>query len=90
MVLYHNPQSRHQQGTAHGVTDDETGTSFIPAFSTKEDAQQCFLMMPKDVINEKYEVQAIIAEDLISMGKTSGHVVYHLDHKGEVKETITR
>lgn len=71
-----------------GYTDKETNTTFIPAFKTKEIAQQCFLIMPKDIMNNKYEVQAIIKEDLMDQAKKNNYDVFLLDDKGSILEKI--
>ena len=72
-----------------GYKDKKTGKPFIPAFKTKEIAQQCFLVMPKDVMNEKYEVQAIIKEDLMLAAQKNNYAVFLLDDKGRVVEEIS-
>jgi len=87
-AVVQNPGSSGEQ--LMGFNDGKTGTDFIPVFSTREEAQQCFLVMPKDVINDKYEVQAIIEDDLITISEQGRYVVYHMDHKGSIKETITK
>ncbi len=48
-----------------GQHDQQENISFIPAFHSKEEAQQCFMNMAcqKD---RKYEVQAILYEERIS------------------------
>lgn len=71
-----------------GYTDKETKSTFIPAFKTKEIAQQCFLLMPKDIMKEKYDVQAIIEEDLITQAKKNKYEVFLMDDKGNILETI--
>lgn len=65
-----------------GYNDEENGTIFIPAFESKEIAQQCFMIMPKDVMRKKYEAQAIIEEDLLSHAAKENFKVYLLDDKG--------
>ena len=44
--------------------------------------------MPKDIMNEKYEVQAIIKEDLIDHAKKNDHEVFLLDDKGSMIKKI--
>lgn len=61
---------------------------FIPAFETKEEAQQCFLLMPKDLMKKKYEIQAIIRDDLISHAKANGYKVFMMDEKSSIKNEI--
>jgi hypothetical protein len=72
------------QGQLMGFKDDKTKIEFIPAFKSKEEAQQCFLLMPKDVMNLKYEVQAIIKEDIFFQTKKTGHKIFLMDDKGQI------
>lgn len=85
-IVVQNPGQPGEQ--IMGYTDDETGTVFIPCFESKETAQQCFLLMPKDVINQKYEIQAIIKEDLTAAAKEKAYDIFLLDHKGKILEQI--
>lgn len=86
-IIVQNPGTSKEQFV--GYTDKETNAVFIPAFKTKEIAQQCFLIMPKDIINEKYEPQAIIQEDLLNEAQKNGYEVFLLDHKGSILEKIS-
>jgi hypothetical protein len=72
-----------------GYTDEEKGDSFIPAFSSKEAAQQCFLIMPKDIMRNKYEIQAIIKEDLLTHALQEEYNVFMMDDKGRILEKLT-
>ena len=72
-----------------GYKDQESGSSFVPAFSSKEAAQQCFLIMPKDIMNNKYEVQAIIKEDLLTHTLREHHNAVLMDDKGRIIEKLT-
>ena len=72
-----------------GYTDKKTGATFIPAFKSKEIAQQCFLVMPKDIMNQKYEVQAIIKEDLILHAQKNDYEIFLMDDKGKILEKIS-
>lgn len=72
-----------------GYTDIETEENFIPAFRTKEIAQHCFLIMPKDIMNNTYEAQAIIQEDLMENAQKNGYHVYLLDDKGIILERLS-
>ena len=71
-----------------GFETDAIPTPFIPAFKSKEEAQQCFLMMPKDVMNKKYEVQAIIKDDLLKQAEANGCKLFLMDEKGSIKEEL--
>jgi len=86
-IVVQNPGTNDEEYM--GFMHDETKKTFIPAFATKEEAQQCFLMMPKDIMHKKYEVQAVIREDLISIAETSGFHVYLMDDRGRIKEKLT-
>ncbi len=85
-IIVQNPGSSDEQFM--GYKDKETDQSFIPAFKTKEEAQQCFLMMPKDAIHNKYEVQAIIDDDLVSQAAKNGFSVFLMDDKSSVKRQL--
>ena len=71
----------------HDVNSD-INKPFIPAFETKEEAQQCFLAMPKDLMKRKYEIQAIIKEDLINHAKENGYKIFLMDQKSNIKEEL--
>ncbi len=71
-----------------GYTDEETRATFIPAFQSKEIAQQCFMIMPKNIMKEKYEAQAIIFEDLMTHAESTGHEVFLMDDRGKILEKI--
>lgn len=85
-IVVQNPGTSAEQ--ILGYKDKEAEETFIPAFKSKEIAQQCFLLMPKDIMNQKYETQAIIKEDLIRFAKKENFEVFLLDDKGIKLETI--
>ncbi|THB73232.1 MAG: hypothetical protein D3926_24175 [Desulfobacteraceae bacterium] len=85
-VVIQNPETPDEEFM--GYEEKDTQTVFIPAFLSKDEATQCFLIMPKDIISKKYEVQAIIKEDLLSHAQKHGFQVFLLDDKGRVKEEI--
>lgn len=64
-----------------GFEEKDTGKLFIPAFKTKEEAQQCFLLMPKDIMKYTYEAQAIIEEDLMRYADQAGYRVFLMNEK---------
>ena len=86
-IIIQNPETAGEQFV--GYTDKKTGATFIPAFKTKEIAQQCFLVMPKDIMNNKYEAQAVIKEDLMTLARKNGYDVFLMDDKGRVLEKIS-
>ena len=81
-VIVQDPGSCHEQFV--GYTDPKTKEKFLPAFRTKDQATECFAIMPKDGLNGQYDAQAVIEEDLIEASEKSGHRVYLLDAKGIV------
>ncbi|MBS3758913.1 MAG: hypothetical protein KGY61_09655 [Desulfobacterales bacterium] len=70
-----------------GLADDESNIAYIPAFLTKDDAQTCFLNMPREQ-GKKYEVQAIIFEDLATDALANGFLIFILDHEGKILDKI--
>ena len=67
-----------------GFSDDKTGKKFLPVFKTKQDAKACFAKLPKDVFNGKYDVHAVIEDDLVTTAKDKGHDVYLVDEAGKI------
>lgn len=86
-VIIQNPGTAGEQFL--GYTNQETGDAFVPAFSSKEEAQQCFLVMPKDIMKNKYEIQAIIKEDLLAHTLQEQYNVVLMDDKGRIMEKLT-
>ena len=70
-----------------GQTDSEHDISFIPAFLDKESAQQAMFHLHLEKKN-KYEVQAIIYEDLARHAAENGFLVFVLDDEGKVLERL--
>lgn len=66
-----------------GQTDTENDITFIPAFMSKEVAQQAMFHMPLEK-KSKYEVQAIIFEDLSRHAAENGFLIFVLDEEGKV------
>ena len=85
-IVVQNPGASNEQFM--GYTDKKTKATFIPCFKSKEIAQQCFLLMPKDIMKEKYEVQAIIKEDLIALAEKQSYKIFLMDDKGKIIEQI--
>jgi hypothetical protein len=71
-----------------GYKDSKTDEKFIPAFKTKEDAKTCFALMPKDLFNGSYDLQAVIDDDLFSVANENGHKIYLLDGKGAILDYL--
>jgi spore cortex formation protein SpoVR/YcgB (stage V sporulation) len=70
-----------------GQTDSEHDISFIPAFLNKESAQQAMFHLHLEK-KKKYEVQAIIYEDLAHHAAENGFLVFVLDDEGKVLERL--
>jgi len=70
-----------------GQTDTETGVSYIPAFLSKESAQQTMFHLHLEK-KKKYEAQAIIYEDLARHAAEGGFLIFVLDDDGNVLERL--
>jgi len=83
-VVVQDPESNPQYLGQH---DDEIDISFIPIFLEKEDALMCLNLMARDK-QKKYEVQAVMYEELTDHAATSGFHIYVLNKNGEVVDKI--
>ena len=70
-----------------GQTDTEHDISYIPAFLNKETAQQSMYHLQLEK-KQKYEVQAIIYEDLARHALENSFLVFVLDEDGQVLERL--
>jgi spore cortex formation protein SpoVR/YcgB (stage V sporulation) len=70
-----------------GQTDTEHDISYIPAFLNKETAQQAMYQLQLEK-KQKYEVQAIIYEDLGLHAAENGFLIFVLDEDGKVLERL--
>jgi hypothetical protein len=70
-----------------GQHNEQENISFIPAFHSKEEAQQCLMDMPRQK-GRKYEVQAILFEELSKDAAAGGFMIFLLNENGEVLEKI--
>ena len=86
--IVQDPETNQEQ--LMGFKDDETNTDFIPIFKTKEEAQQCFLLMPKDIMNHKYDVQAMIREDIVSQAKKTEYKIFLMNEKGLINQELVK
>lgn len=66
-----------------GLYDEEKELNFIPAFETKEAANDCFLSLPKEK-GKKYEIQAVHIEELNKDATENGFIVAIVDNDGKV------
>ena len=83
-VVVQNPGGREQ---FLGQYDKQADIAFIPTFDSKEDAQQCFLNMARQK-GAKYEVQAILYEELAKAAADGGFMIFLLNENGDVLEKI--
>ncbi len=81
-IIIQNPGTDTEQFV--GFRDPETDEKFLPAFKTKDEAQACFAMMPKDLFNGAYDTQNVIEDDLLDIADKNGHQVFLLDEKGTI------
>ncbi len=70
-----------------GQHDTEKDVSFIPTFLEKEEAEEALELLPHEK-GRKYEVQAIIFEDLSQRAAENGFDLFILNRAGEVLEKI--
>jgi len=66
-----------------GLYDEKTMVNFIPAFSTKEDAEDCYLTLPREK-GVKYEIQAVHIEELHEHAGKNNFVVTMVDKDGRI------
>lgn len=72
-----------------GFSDDDAGEKFLPVFKTKQDAKTCFAKLPKDIFRGKYDVHAVIEEDIINTAKEKGHEIYVVDETGKILNQLS-
>ena len=70
-----------------GQRDEAKDISFIPTFFEKEAALQCMNHLALER-GHKYEVQAILYEDLLPKAVEAGFRLFVLNESGEVLEKI--
>ncbi len=66
-----------------GLYNDEKDINFIPAFESKDAANDCFLSLPREK-GKKYEIQAVHIEELWEDAEKNGFVVAIVDSSGNV------
>lgn len=83
-VVVQNPGGNEQFLGQH---DEQEDISFIPAFTDKEAAQQGYPNLTR-APGHKYEVQAILREELIKDAAAGGFWVFLLNESGDILEKI--
>lgn len=79
-VMVQNPEKGDQ---IVGQVDTDNDISFIPMFMDKESATQGLIHMAKEK-GAKYEIQAILFEDLEKYAAESQFLIFVLDDEGRV------
>ncbi len=81
-VLVQNPGGAEQ---IVGQRDLESDVAFIPLFLDKDSAMQGVVHMVKEK-GQKFEIQAIIFEDLASYAAQGGFILFVLNAEGQIIE----
>ena len=71
-----------------GQYDEKDKISFIPFFPEKDAGLQCLNFFSRDR-NKKYEVQAILFDELSRYAAAEKYMLYALNEAGEIKEKTT-
>lgn len=66
-----------------GLYNEEKDVNFIPAFQTKDDANDCFLSIPREK-GKRYEVQAVHIQELYEHASSNNFVVALVDKDGNI------
>ena len=66
-----------------GLYDRERNVDFIPAFESKDAANDCFLTLPKEK-GKKYEIQAVLMDELTVEATKNGFIVAMVDNDGNI------
>lgn len=72
-----------REATFLGLHDEEKNVNFIPAFESKDAANDCFLTLPREK-GKKYEVQAVHIDELHQDAEQNGFIVALLDGDGKL------
>ena len=84
-VVIHGPEGNEQ---ILGQQDEEANVSFIPVFLKKEEALMNLNLLAREK-GHKYEVQAMLYEDLIAGTAAQGFMVFILNESGGIVEKIS-
>jgi hypothetical protein len=85
--LYVVVQNPDMDAQIMGQLDEAHDIRFIPAFKSREDAQQGLLQLTT-ARGVKYEIQALIMEDLQRYASEMGSLIFLLDVDGHILEKI--
>ena len=83
-VIVQHPENNPQIAGQH---DEAADVAYIPAYFTREDAQQglLHLTLPK---SSRYEIQAFMFDDLCAQARAGGFLVYIVDADGVVRQKL--
>lgn len=70
-----------------GLYDKEEKVNFIPAFRTKDDAQDCFLSLPREK-GKRYEIQAVHIDELQEQARKYDFLVTLVDKDGKILKQL--
>jgi hypothetical protein len=71
-----------------GQYDDHLGISYIPSFLDRDSAQQGLLNIAKER-GARYEIQAILFEELLRAAAMDAFFIFVLDHTGRILAKYT-
>jgi len=83
-VIIQNPGANEQ---FLGQEYEDQNLPFIPAFFEKEDARQCLIHMTTNK-GDKYEVQAILYNELVQSAAKNDFMIFMLNADGKILEKI--
>lgn len=63
--------------------DEAADISYVPVFYKKEDAQACFINLPREK-GKKYEIQAVMFEELAKDVAADRFLIFMLDGEGRI------
>ncbi len=66
-----------------GLHSEENDVDFIPAFVSREAADDCYLNLPRQK-GHKYEIQAVHIDELAADAKKNGFTVAFVDKDGKI------
>jgi len=66
-----------------GLYNAEKDIHFIPAFRSKEEANDCFLNLPREK-GKKYELQAVHLDELTAAAEKNNFLVAMVDSDGKI------
>lgn len=69
--------------TYFGLYNDEKDLNFIPVFRTREEANDCFLELPRKK-GVKHECQAVHIEEISETAEKNGFAIAVVDADGKV------